>query len=111
MDSLESDWKGTWVSQHRAPEPVELKALVCEMIDRVMKGGKFKHGEHIWYNKETVRHHADRTARHAITSSMRWEGDEPISVDGEDGIDHMERAVIRGLFALAKMKAIVYRDR
>jgi hypothetical protein len=32
-------------------------------------------------------------------------------VDGEDGIDHMERAIIRGLFALAKMHAIVYRDR
>ena len=107
MDSLKSDW----IHQQRAPEPDELKALMSEMIDRVMKGGKSKHGEHIWYNKETVRHHADRTARHAITSSMRWEGDEPISVDGEDGIDHMERAVIRGLFALAKMKAIVYRDR
>jgi hypothetical protein len=107
MDSLKSDW----INQQRAPEPDELKALMSEMIDRVMKGGKSKHGEHIWYNKETVRHHADRTARHAITSSMRWEGDEPISVDGEDGIDHMERAVIRGLFALAKMKAIVYRDR
>ena len=107
MDSLKADW----INQQRAPEPVELKALVCEMIDRVMQGGKSKHGEHIWYNKETVRHHADRTARHAITSSMRWEGDEPVSVDGEDGIDHMERAVIRGLFALAKMKAIVYRNR
>lgn len=107
MDSLKADW----INQQRAPEPSELKALMSEMIDRVMKGGKSKHGEHIWYNKETVRHHADRTARHAITSSMRWEGDEPISVDGEDGIDHMERAVIRGLFALAKMKAIVYRDR
>lgn len=107
MDSLKADW----INQQRAPEPAELKALMSEMIDRVMKGGKSKHGEHIWYNKETVRHHADRTARHAITSSMRWEGDEPISVDGEDGIDHMERAVIRGLFALAKMKAIVYRDR
>lgn len=107
MDSLKSDW----ISQHRAPEPVELKALMCEMIDRVMRGGKAKHGEHIWYNKETVRHHADRVARHAITSSMRWEGDEPNSVDGEDGIDHMERAVIRGIFALAKMHGIVYRDR
>ncbi len=99
------------MDENRAPEPEELKDLICECIDRVMRGGKAKHGEHIWYNKETIRHHSDRAARHAITASMRWEGDEPTSVDGEDGIDHMERSIIRGLFALAKMKAAVYRDR
>ena len=40
MDSYKADW----INQQRAPEPVELKELVCEMIDRVMKGGKAKHG-------------------------------------------------------------------
>jgi len=111
MESKQMTNLGLWVEENRAPEPNELKHLLCEVIDRVMCGGKAKHGEHIWYNKETVRHHADRAARHSITSAMRWEGDEPSSVDGEDGIDHMERAIIRGLFALAKMHAIVYRDR
>jgi len=104
MEPIMNNWK----DELRAPEPDELKELVNEFIDRVMMGGKAKHGEHIWFTKETIRHHIDRVTRHSVTAAMRWEGDESPAVDGEDGIDHMERAVIRGLFALAKMRQAVY---
>jgi len=93
-------------TKHLAPSPDCLKAMVCSLIDSVMDGGRAKHGEHIWFLKETVRHHADRASRHALTASMRWEGDETSVSDGETAIDHMERSIVRGLFALAKMKSI-----
>lgn len=95
-------------TKYLAPSPDDLKSMICGIIDRVMDGGRAKHGEHIWFLKETVRHHADRASRHALTASMRWEGDESSVSDGETAIDHMERSIVRGLFALAKMRNIPY---
>ena len=87
-----------------APTAGELKEIVNDMIDKVYAIGLKKHGEHKWFYGETVRHHVDRTIRHCSTAMMRRDGNEPISVDGEDCQDHMERAVIRGLFALVKIR-------
>lgn len=87
-----------------APTAEELKAIINAIIDKVYAIGLKKHGEHKWYYGETVRHHVDRTIRHCSTAMMRKDGNESVDVDGEDDKDHMERAVIRGLFALVKMK-------
>lgn len=86
-----------------APSTEEMQALAAEVVERLMAGGKAKHGAHIWFERETVRHHVDRVARHATTAMMIRDGNEPIR-DGEDAVAHLERAVVRGLFALAKVK-------
>ena len=88
-----------------APSADELKTLVGDMIDRVYEIGLKKHGRHKWFNGETIRHHVDRSIRHAATAMMRRDGNESCDIDGENQMDHMERSIIRGLFAIAKLKA------
>jgi hypothetical protein len=89
---------------HEPPSPETLKAITGDIIDRIYAVGLKKHGEHIWFHKETVRHHTDRAARHIATAMMRRDGNESPDIDGEDTVDHLERAVIRGLFAVVKVK-------
>lgn len=87
-----------------APTAEDLIEIVSDMIHRVYAVGLKKHGEHKWYYGETVRHHVDRSVRHASTAMMRRDGNESVEVDGENAADHMERSIIRGLFALVKIK-------
>jgi hypothetical protein len=87
-----------------APTADELKTLVGDMIDRVYEIGLKKHGRHKWFHHETVRHHVDRSIRHAATAMMRRDGNEPCDIDGENEVDHMERSIIRGIFAITKLK-------
>jgi len=86
-----------------APSVPELQTDACEIIARIMAGGKAKHGEAVWFHRETVRHHADRVQRHVGTAMMIRDGNEPIR-DGEDEVAHLERAFVRCLFALQKVK-------
>jgi len=87
-----------------APTAEELKSFVGDMIDRVYDIGLKKHGRHKWFHGETVRHHVDRSIRHAATAMMRRDGNESCEIDGENEVDHMERSIIRGLFAIVKLK-------
>ena len=87
--------------------PRTLAALAQDVIERTMAGGEKKHGRHVWFDRESVRHHLDRVARHAITAAIRHADDEA-EMDGEDAVDHLERAIVRGLFALAKIRAVRY---
>lgn len=87
-----------------APTADELKAIVSNMIERVYEIGLKKHGRHKWYYGETVRHHTDRAIRHISTAMMRRDGNESVEVDGENCQDHLERGIIRALFALTKIR-------
>lgn len=87
-----------------APSAAELKAIISNMIDRVYEIGLKKHGKHKWYFGETVRHHTDRAIRHISTAMMRRDGNESVDIDGENCQDHIERGIIRALFALAKIR-------
>lgn len=87
-----------------APTASQLIETVSDMIHKVYAVGLKKHGEHKWYYGETVRHHVDRSIRHAATAMMRRDGNESVDVDGEDAADHLERSIIRGLFALVKIR-------
>ena len=86
------------------PSSAQLAAIAEGIITRIMDGGRTKHGEHIWHDRETVRHHADRVHRHLATAMMIRDGNEPLR-DGEDEIDHLERAFVRLLFTLYKVNA------
>jgi hypothetical protein len=88
---------------HEPPSPDQLKTITDDIIDRIYAGGLAKHGEHIWFNRETVRHHTDRATRHIATAMMRRDGNECPEIDGECAIDHLERAIIRALFAVVKV--------
>jgi len=87
-----------------APSAAELKAIISDMIDKVYEIGLKKHGKHKWYFGETVRHHTDRAIRHISTAMMRRDGNESIDIDGENCQDHLERGIIRALFALTKIR-------
>lgn len=89
---------------HEPPTPAVLKEIAGDIIDRIYAGGLAKHGEHIWFHKETVRHHTDRASRHIATANMRRDGNESPELDGEDTVDHLERGLIRTLFAVVKVK-------
>jgi hypothetical protein len=91
------------VTDGGAPSADDLKAVVFNMIERVYEVGLKKHGKHKWYYGETVRHHTDRAIRHISTAMMRRDGNESIEVDGENCQDHLERGIIRALFALSKV--------
>lgn len=86
-----------------APSVDEVKSAAVELIGRIMDGGARKHGDHIWFHRETVRHHVDRVVRHATTAMMIRDGNEPVR-DGEDAVAHLERAIVRAIFALEKVK-------
>jgi len=88
---------------HEPPTPEALKAISGEILDRIYTVGLAKHGEHIWFRRETVRHHTDRATRHLATANMRRDGNEPC-LDNEDTVDHLERALIRTLFAIVKVR-------
>lgn len=89
---------------HEPPNPEQLKAIAGDIIERIYAGGLAKHGEHIWFHRETVRHHTDRATRHLATANMRRDGNESCEADGEDTVDHLERGLIRTLFAVVKVK-------
>ena len=88
----------------KPPTPNELSAITADIIERIYAGGLAKHGEHVWYAKETWRHHTDRAIRHLCTSAMRRDGNESCDSDGETAEDHLERAIVRALFALVKLR-------
>jgi hypothetical protein len=92
------------MNEHEPPTPSVLKGEAADIIERIYAGGLAKHGEHVWYRRETVRHHTDRATRHIATANMRRDGNETCETDGEDTIDHLERALIRTLFAIVKVR-------
>jgi len=78
--------------------------LAYSVTSDVMEGGLEKHGQHVWFQHETVRHHVDRGIRHACTAMGIRDGNmDPVG--GEDAIAHMDRAIVRLLMARAKMVA------
>lgn len=87
------------------PTPEKLSETARDLIDRIYAGGLSKHGEHVWFHRETLRHHTDRAIRHLCTANMRRDGNETLAVDGENAEDHLERAIVRALFALVKLRA------
>lgn len=89
---------------HQPPSPGVLKGITGDIIERIYAGGLAKHGEHVWFHRETVRHHTDRATRHIATANMRRDGNESCELDGEESVDHLERALIRTLFAIVKVK-------
>jgi len=91
-------------STYTVPSTEEVAAGAAEIVREIMAGGAAKHGAHIWFSEETVRHHTDRVARHLMTAMMIRDGNQPI-IDDEDTLDHLERAVVRLLFAIHKVKA------
>jgi hypothetical protein len=86
------------------PSIYDMGTLAYTIVSDVMEGGLAKHGAHVWYEGETVRHHVDRGIRHACTGMGLRDGNmDPVG--GEDAIAHMDRAIVRLLMARAKISA------
>jgi hypothetical protein len=83
-----------------------------DIVWRVMgKGsGKSAYGE--WFNcdKPVNDYHISRAIRHLATAQMMLHKSTPMpDGEGEDAMDHLERAVVRALFCWAQVKKEVPR--
>lgn len=92
-----------FIGTNNAPAPSDLAHISGLIFEDIMDGGAKKNGEHIWWTQETVRHHADRVIRHLCTAMiLRQSGG--TDDDGENAMDHAERALTRLAFVVAKMR-------
>jgi hypothetical protein len=94
------------------PTIEELGKAAEDITWRVMgKGsGKSAYGE--WFNcdKPVNDYHISRAIRHLATAQMMLHKSTPMpDGEGEDAMDHLERAVVRALFCWAQVKKEVPR--
>jgi hypothetical protein len=95
-----------------APTIQEMGNAAQEIVWRVMGKGSDKSGYGDWLEKDRPTHdyHIARAIRHLATAQMQLHKSTPCpDVNGETGIDHLERALVRSLFVLAQIKKEVPR--
>jgi len=84
------------------PSTGELAKAAAEITWRILKNGSAKSafGEWLERDKPTYDYHLCRAIRHAVTAQMQIHLNEPEpDHNGETAIDHLERAIVRALFA------------
>ena len=85
----------------------ELGEAAAEIVWRVMGKGSQKsaYGEWFQQDKPTYDYHIQRAIRHNATAQMQIHLNTPQpDENGETALDHLERAVVRSLFAWAQLK-------
>jgi len=90
-----------------APSVAELSKAVGEITSRILINGSAKSafGEWLHKDKPTYDYHICRAIRHAVTAQMQIHLNEPQpDHNGETAIDHLERAIVRALFAWFQLK-------
>jgi len=84
------------------PEVVEIARNV---ITRIMLRGSNKSAFGQWFSVDSRRYSADRCISHLTQAMMQLDGNRAKKdANGEDAIDHLERALVRLVFVLCKTK-------
>jgi hypothetical protein len=94
------------------PSIEELGKAAEDIVWRVMGKGSTKsaYGEWFHVDKPVHDYHIARAIRHLATAQMMLHKSVPMpDGEGEDAMDHLERAVVRALFAWAQVKKEVPR--
>ena len=89
------------------PTIEELGKAAEDITWRVMGKGSNKSAYGFWFNVDRPVHdyHIARAIRHLATAQMMLHKSTPCpDGEGEDAIDHLERAVVRALFCWAQVK-------
>jgi hypothetical protein len=89
------------------PTISEMGEAASEIVWRVMGKGsdKSSYGEWFWKDKPTYDYHITRAIKHAVTAQQQIHLNHPCPDEsGENALDHLERAVVRALFAWMQLK-------
>lgn len=90
-----------------APSVSELAKHASEITSKILTNGSAKSafGEWLHTDKPTYDYHICRAIRHAVTAQMQIHLNEPQPDNkGETAIDHLERTIVRALFAWYQLK-------
>ena len=85
----------------------EMANAAYHIVWRVMGNGSAKsaYGEWFWKDKPTYDYHITRCIKHAVTAQQQIHLNHPNPDEaGENALDHLERAVVRALFAWMQLK-------
>jgi hypothetical protein len=94
------------------PTIAELGDAAGDIVWRVMGKGSTKSTYGEWFQNDKPIHdyHIARAIRHLATAQMMLHKSTPQPDEGgEDALDHLERALVRALFAWAQVKKEVPR--
>ena len=87
------------------PPISEVADMAASVVRRIMVRGSDKSGFGQWFHTDSRRYNADRCVNHLCQAMMQLDGNKksPDS-NGEEAIDHLERALVRAAFLLFKTK-------
>lgn len=97
----------TMSNEHNVPSIAEMSKAVAEITWRIMSNGSAKSafGEWLYKDKPTYDYHICRAIKHAVTAQQQIHLNEPQpDNNGETAIDHLERTIVRALFAWFQLK-------
>lgn len=88
-----------------APSIPEVVRIASDTITRIMLRGSTKSVFGQWFSVDSRRYSADRCLSHLAQAMMQLDGNRAKKdANGEDAIDHLERALVRLVFVLCKTK-------
>lgn len=88
-----------------APSIPEVVGIAKDVITRIMLRGSNKSAFGQWFSVDSRRYSADRCISHLAQAMMQLDGSRAKKdANGEDAIDHLERALVRLVFVLCKTK-------
>jgi hypothetical protein len=83
----------------------EVADTAWDVIHRIMSKGSDKSVFGQWFHTDSRRYNADRCINHICQAMMQLDGNRPAKdANGEDAMDHLERAMVRAAFLLFKTK-------
>lgn len=89
------------------PSVIELATAAYDITLKIVSNGSSKSSFGEWLNKDkpVYDYHISRAIRHAVTAQMQIHLNEPQpDVNGETAADHLERVIVRALFAWFQLK-------
>lgn len=85
------------------PSIHEVASEAFSTITRIMEKGSDKSAFGEWFYKDSRRYNADRVIGHICQAMMQLDGNRQTpDSNGENPVDHLERALVRAIFLLYK---------
>jgi len=83
----------------------EVADMAWDVVNRIMSRGSDKSIFGQWFHTDSRRYNADRCVNHVCQAMMQLDGNRnQKDENGEDAVDHLERALVRAAFLLFKTK-------